>query len=182
MTRKELINHIHTRKSFLCIGLDPELGKIPECLRKDPDALFVFCREIVDATRDLCVAYKPNTAFFEQYGSKGWDSLERLVGHIGNNHFIIADAKRGDIGNTSTMYAKAFFESLGADAVTLSPYMGYDSLHPFMVFNGKWAVVLALTSNAGSGDFQLRKLEQEEIPVQLFEHVLTTVSGWGTPE
>jgi orotidine-5'-phosphate decarboxylase len=182
MTRSELIHRIRTRRSFLCVGLDPELQRMPTVFRSSPDGLFEFCRDIVEATRDLCVAYKPNTAFFEQYGSKGWESLERLVAHIGNDHLIIADAKRGDIGNTSTMYAKAFFESLGADAVTVAPYMGQDSVKPFLLFPGRWAVVLALTSNEGSKDFQLQQLASEQEGMALFEQVLSKTTSWGSVE
>jgi orotidine-5'-phosphate decarboxylase len=178
MTRQELIHQIHNKRSFLCVGLDPELSKIPTHLHSAPDPVLEFCKSIIDATRDLCVAYKPNTAFFEQYGSAGWSTLEQVIDHIGSDHFIIADAKRGDIGNTSTMYAKAFFESLKADAVTVAPYMGKDSVDPFLQFDGKWAVVLALTSNSGSNDFQRKHLSGSN--QELFENVLKTVSAWGT--
>ncbi|MFM7216387.1 MAG: orotidine-5'-phosphate decarboxylase [Bacteroidota bacterium] len=183
MTRTELIHLIRERRSFLCIGLDPEIARMPAHLRDTPDGILEFCQAIVDATRDLCVAYKPNTAFFEQYGSKGWECLERLVAYIGKDHLVIADAKRGDIGNTSTMYAKAFFEALGADAVTVAPYMGKDSVAPFLAFEGRWAVVLALTSNEGSRDFQLQSLTETDSKSKvLFEEVLTKVSEWGSAE
>jgi orotidine-5'-phosphate decarboxylase len=176
MTREELIHRIKTKRSFLCIGLDPELSKIPDHLKTHADPLLDFCKEIVDATRHTCVAYKPNTAFFEQYGSKGWKALEDLVDYIGKDHFIIADAKRGDIGNTSTMYARAFFDALQADAVTVAPYMGKDSVAPFLEFKGKWAVVLALTSNPGSADFQLQSLEAGN---KMYQSVLERVASWG---
>ena len=179
MNRAELIHRIKGRNSFLCIGLDPELDKLPDHLKETADPIFTFCKEIIDSTRDLCVAYKPNTAFFEQYGSKGWESLQAVISYIGNDHFIIADAKRGDIGNTAGMYAKAFFRQLNADAVTVAPYMGKDSVAPFLQFEGKWAIVLALTSNAGSADFQLNSLSRGGV---LFEEVLRQVSTWGNPE
>lgn len=179
MNRSELIHLIQLRRSFLCVGLDPELGRMPVAFQGSTDGLFDFCAPIIDATRDLCVAYKPNTAFFEQYGHKGWMALEQVVNHIGSDHLIIADAKRGDIGNTSTMYARALYQGLGADAVTVAPYMGQDSVSPFLEFPGKWVVVLALTSNPGSKNFQLLRLETGEF---LFEKVLREVSAWGTPD
>lgn len=184
MTRTSLFDEIRRKKSFLCIGLDPDPEKLPVHLRNTDDGVFEFCRSVIDATRDYCVSYKPNLAFFEQYGAKGWETLERIVAHIGSGHFIIADAKRGDIGNTASMYATAFFHQMKADAVTVAPYMGKDSVSPFLQFPGKWAVVLALTSNAGSLDFQLLDVclpggSREE---RLFEHVLRISSKWGTPD
>lgn len=180
MNALELFNRIMERNSFLCVGLDPDPGKLPVTFKDDPDALFGFCTGIVDATRDLCVAYKPNLAFFEQYGAAGWESLKRVIDHIGNDHLVIADAKRGDIGNTATMYANAFFHTMGADAVTVAPYMGKDSVEPFLSFKDKWAVVLALTSNKGSEDFQLLPVLENGAMRPLFETVLQQVASWGT--
>jgi orotidine-5'-phosphate decarboxylase len=182
MDAKGLFNLIIERKSFLCVGLDPDPDKLPACLKGSADILFEFCSRIIDATRDLCVAYKPNLAFFEQYGADGWRSLERIVRHIGKGHLVIADAKRGDIGNTSTMYARAFFETLGADAVTVAPYMGRDSVTPFLSFPGKWTVVLALTSNKGSEDFQMLRFTEGQSEGFLFEKVLKEVASWGTED
>lgn len=180
MDRKTLVAEIFRKKTFLCVGLDTEPAKLPTHLQGRPDALFDFNRAIIDATRDLCVAYKPNLAFYEALGSAGWDLFERTVAYIGAEHFIIADAKRGDIGNTSRLYASAFFERLGCDAVTVAPYMGEDSVAPFLGFPGKWAIVLALTSNRGSADFQRHRLTDSGEP--LWEQVLHTVQRWGTPE
>lgn len=176
MTRKQLIEQIQLKKSYLCIGLDSDISKIPEHLRSHPDAIFEFNKQIIDATRDLCVAYKINTAFYEVCGSKGWETMERTVDYIPKEHFTIADAKRGDIGNTSTQYAKAFFETLNFDAVTVAPYMGEDSVRPFLEFENKWAIVLGLTSNAGSKDFEQLKTGDSFI----FEKVLEEVSKWGS--
>lgn len=181
MTRQELIHRIQQRSSFLCVGLDPDLSKMPPHFRDAADPLTDFCCEIVDATREYCVAYKPNLAFFEQFGVAGWSALQKVMEYIGRDHFIIADAKRGDIGNTATMYAQAFFRELAADAVTVAPYMGSDSVTPFLEFPGKWAIVLALTSNKGSEDFQ-RLPVGDDGQRQLFEHVLQVSSNWGTPE
>lgn len=178
MTRLELIQLIRDRASYLCVGLDPDLEKVPPHLLAEEDPLFVFNKAIIDATRDLCVSYKINTAFYECYGVEGWRALERTVSYIGSGHFLIADAKRGDIGNTSTQYAKAFFERLPFDAVTVAPYMGEDSVRPFLAFGGKWAIVLGLTSNQGAADFELQEAGGE----LLYEKVLRTVSGWGTPD
>ncbi|TDW95765.1 orotidine-5'-phosphate decarboxylase [Dinghuibacter silviterrae] len=178
MTRIQLIQSIRERGSYLCVGLDPDLDKVPAHLLGEEDPIFAFNKEIIDATRDLCVAYKLNTAFYECYGVEGWRALERTVSHIGQDHFLIADAKRGDIGNTSTQYAKAFFERLPFDAVTVAPYMGADSVKPFLAFDGKWAIVLGLTSNPGAADFEL----QEAGGMPLYERVLSTVSGWGHPD
>jgi orotidine-5'-phosphate decarboxylase len=178
MTKHELINQIRTKSSFLCVGLDPDLNKIPKHLLKEEDPIFAFNKAIIDATSDYCVAYKPNTAFYECYGVKGWESLEKTINYIPKNCFIIADAKRGDIGNTSTYYAKTFFETLPCDAVTVAPYMGKDSVSPFLQFDGKWVVLLALTSNDGSQDFQVLQTGER----QLFEAVLLKASQWGSPE
>lgn len=180
MDRKTLVAEIFRKKSFLCVGLDTEPARLPVSLQGRPDAVFEFNRQIIDATRDCCVAYKPNLAFYEALGAEGWRIFERTVEYIGKEHFIIADAKRGDIGNTSRLYAQAFFERLGCDAVTVAPYMGEDSVGPFLGFPGKWAIVLALTSNKGSADFQLtRHGDSEE---KLYETVLRRAQTWGTPD
>lgn len=179
MTRQELIEQIRKKKSFLCIGLDTDLGKIPSHLLKEEDPIFAFNKAIIDATHDLCVAYKPNTAFYEVHGSRGWESLQKTIEYIPSEILSIADAKRGDIGNTSSYYAKAFFEELKADALTVAPYMGEDSVKPFLGFHGKWVIVLALTSNQGAQDFQFFEDENKE---RLFEQVLEKTSNWGSPE
>ena len=182
MDRKELVNQIFEKQTYLCIGLDTDITKIPKHLLSEPDPVFTFNKAIIDSTRDLCVAYKINTAFYEAGGLKGWESMERTVKYIGEDHFKIADAKRGDIGNTSTQYAKAFFESLPFDAITVAPYMGEDSIKPFLQYPGKWAIVLGLTSNAGAADFELKYLQNEDgKSTMLYEQVLQTVSGWGSP-
>lgn len=173
MTREQLIQLIRQRQSFLCVGLDTDPAKIPAGV-----SVIEFNKAIVDATRNYCVAYKPNTAFYECRGAQGWHDLEETIRYIGTSHFIIADAKRGDIGNTSAQYAKAFFESLPCDAVTVAPYMGRDSVEPFMQHPGKWAVVLALTSNSGAADFELQSCGDGA----LYEKVLRTVAQWGTAE
>ncbi len=180
MNRTTLVSEIFRKKSFLCVGLDTERTKIPPHLLDSEDPVFEFNRQIIDATRDLCVAYKPNLAFYEALGASGWNTLARTIKYIGNQHFIIADAKRGDIGNTSRMYAEAFFNQLGCDAVTVAPYMGEDSIGPFLGFEGKWAIVLALTSNQGSNDFQRDWLEDSR--QALWEKVLHRSQDWGTPE
>ena len=177
MTREELILQIKSKRSFLCIGLDPDINKIPKHLLDLEDPIFEFNKQIINATKDLCVAYKPNIAFYESMGVSGWNSLQKTLDYIPDNIFIIADAKRGDIGNTSKMYAKAFFENLNVDAVTVSPYMGSDSVTPFLEFDDKWVILLALTSNIGSLDFQKIKNEDGK---QLFEQVLETSQKWGT--
>ena len=179
MTRHELIEQIRTKKSFLCVGLDTDLNKIPVHLLDTEDPIFEFNKAIIDATKDFCVAYKPNIAFYEQYGEKGWASLEKTVNYITKNIFTIADAKRGYIGNTSTYYAKTFFEYLPFDSVTIAPYMGEDSVTPFLEFPGKWAIVLALTSNKGAMDFQTIKDENGDA---FYKSVLRKTSTWGTPE
>ena len=177
MTTKELINQIKLKKSFLCIGLDVDLNKIPQHLLKEEDPIFEFNKAIIDATHHLCVAYKPNTAFYEAYGLKGWKALEKTINYLNKNHpeiFTIADAKRGDIGNTSTMYAKAFFEDLAFDSVTVAPYMGKDSVEPFLAFDDKHTILLALTSNQGAYDFQTKTVEGKE----LYKQVLETSKAW----
>lgn len=179
MTRKELIENIKRKGSFLCIGLDTDLKKIPSFLLDYDDPIFEFNKRIIDATHDLCVAYKPNIAFYECHGSKGWDSLKKTVEYIPNEIFTIADAKRGDIGNTSSYYAKAFFEDMNFDSVTVAPYMGSDSIKPFLEFKDKWVILLALTSNAGANDFQFFTDAKGE---RLFEKVIRTSAEWGSPE
>jgi orotidine-5'-phosphate decarboxylase len=177
MTREQLINQIKKKKSFLCIGLDVDLNKIPQYLLNEEDPIFAFNKAIIDATHHLCVAYKPNTAFYEAYGLKGWKSLEKTIKYLNDKHpeiFTIADAKRGDIGNTSSMYAKAFFEDLGFDSVTVAPYMGKDSVEPFLAFENKHTIMLALTSNAGAFDFQTKIVDGKE----LYKHVLETSKTW----
>jgi len=180
MNRATLVSEIFQKKSFLCVGLDAELSKIPVHLQQTEDPIFAFNCQIIDATRDLCVAYKPNLAFYEALGVSGWLTLKKTIQYIGNQHFIIADAKRGDIGNTSRMYAEAFFNQLNCDAVTVAPYMGEDSVAPFLGFPDKWAIVLALTSNKGSEDFQKDWLEDARKPV--WEKVLHKTQAWGTPD
>jgi orotidine-5'-phosphate decarboxylase len=176
MTRQQLVEQILKKRSYLCVGLDTDITKIPKHLLSEPDPVFTFNKAIIDATKDLCVAYKINTAFYEASGLKGWETMENTVRYIGNEHFKIADAKRGDIGNTSDQYAKAFFEFLPFDAITVAPYMGEDSVKPFLQYEGKWAIVLGLTSNKGATDFELKKIDNEF----LYEKVLKTVSLWGS--
>jgi orotidine-5'-phosphate decarboxylase len=181
MNRQELINIIKRKKSFLCVGLDSEINKIPPHLLREEDPVFEFNRQIIDATIDYAVAYKPNLAFYESSGLKGWISLEKTISylHLKKDHvFLIADAKRGDIGNTSQQYAKAFFEILDVDAITVAPYMGSDSVKPFLTYPEKWVILLALTSNKGASDFQYIKSGD----AYLFEQVLQTSSQWGTAE
>lgn len=179
MNRQELIIQIKTKQNFLCVGLDPDASKIPQfLLEEEEDAIYVFNKQIIDATAPYCVAFKPNTAFYEAYGLSGIESLEKTIKYIKinyPNHFLIADAKRGDIGNTSAMYAKAFFKRLNCDAITLAPYMGHDSIKPFLEFENKWAIVLALTSNEGSEDFQQQKINGQE----LYLNVIETSAKWG---
>jgi len=176
MTRGELVAQIKAKKSFLCVGLDTALDKIPKHLLDAEDSIFEFNKQIIDATKDLCVAYKPNLAFYESLGIKGWQSLQKTLDYIPKDIFTIADAKRGDIGNTSSMYAKAFFENMDFDSVTVAPYMGKDSVQPFFVYDNKWVILLALTSNAGGKDFQL--IESDGKP--LYQQVLETSCEWGT--
>ncbi len=183
MNRAELFENIKRKKSFLCVGLDTDIQKIPEFLFDEEDAMFRFNKAIIDATADLCVAYKPNIAFYESMGLEGWDVLERTVEYIRTNYpdqFIIADAKRGDIGNTSAMYARAFFGNMDFDSVTVAPYMGEDSVSPFLTYEGKWVTLLALTSNKGAFDFQF--MEDKESGKRLFEKVLETSQKWGNAD
>ena len=180
MDREQLFEQIKQKRSFLCIGLDSDILKIPAYLKETSDPIFAFNKEIIDATQDLCVAYKPNLAFYESLGVAGWGSLEKTVHYIREKYpeqFIIADAKRGDIGNTSNLYARAFFDNMDFDAVTVAPYMGEDSVKPFMAYLGKWVILLALTSNKGAADFQY--LKDETTGQQLFESVLKTSQTWG---
>lgn len=176
MTREQLVQQIRDKNSYLCVGLDTDLQKIPKHLLSTADPVFEFNRQIIDATKNHCVSYKINTAFYEANGLKGWEAMEKTVNYIPSTHFKIADAKRGDIGNTSTQYARAFFETMNFDAVTVAPYMGEDSIRPFLEYEGKWAIVLGLTSNKGASDFELEKMGDE----YLFEKVLKTCSGWAT--
>jgi len=181
MTKQELFENIQRKKTFLCVGLDTDVNKIPEHLfDESEDPIFEFNKSIIDATADLCVAYKPNLAFYESLGLEGWDILERTVEYIRSNYpdqFIIADAKRGDIGNTSAMYATTFFGNMDFDSVTVAPYMGEDSVTPFLTYEGKWVTLLALTSNKGAFDFQFMK--DAETGEKLFEKVLKTSFKWG---
>jgi orotidine-5'-phosphate decarboxylase len=181
MTTSQLAKQIQLKKSFLCIGLDVDLNKIPNHLLALEDPIFEFNKAIIDATHDLCVSYKPNTAFYEAYGIKGWQSLQKTIEYLNSNYteiFTIADAKRGDIGNTSTMYAKAFFEDLNFDSVTVAPYMGKDSVEPFLAFENKNTIMLALTSNEGAFDFQVLETNEKE----LYKQVLETSKGWKNSE
>ncbi|WP_375605078.1 orotidine-5'-phosphate decarboxylase [Flavobacterium davisii] len=181
MTTQQLIHQIQEKKSFLCIGLDVDLDKIPQHLLTTEDPVFEFNKAIIDATQDICVAYKPNIAFFEAYGIKGWISLEKTIQYINRNYpqiFTIADAKRGDIGNTSSMYAKAFFEDLKFDSVTVAPYMGKDSVEPFLAFKDKHTIMLALTSNEGAFDFQTLNVNGKE----LYKQVIETSKNWKNSE
>src|SRR5690554_629753 len=181
MTTQQLISEIKRKKSFLCVGLDVNLDKIPEFLLKEEDPIFAFNKAIIDATHLYAVAYKPNTAFYEAYGLKGWKSLEKTISYLNKNYpeiFTIADAKRGDIGNTSSRYAKAFFEDLGFDSITVAPYMGKDSVEPFLDFKEKHTILLALTSNEGAFDFQTKNVGQQE----LYKEVLETSKAWGNSE
>ena len=182
MTREELIKQIHAKQSFLCVGLDTDIKKIPQHLLQADDPIFEFNKAIIDATAPYCVAYKPNLAFYESLGVKGVLAFERTVDYLNENYpeqFVIADAKRGDIGNTSQMYARTFFETYNLDALTVAPYMGEDSVTPFLAYEGKWVILLALTSNKGSHDFQLMEDAQG---VRLFEHVLTKSQTWGNAD
>ena len=183
MQKIDLIQQIKAKKSFLCIGLDTDITKIPAHLLAQPDPIFAFNKEIIDATADLCVAYKPNLAFYESMGAAGWESLRKTMEYIPSHCFTIADAKRGDIGNTSSMYAKTFFDPSAAgfnfDSVTVAPYMGSDSVTPFFAYENKWVILLGLTSNEGAKDFQFDAFENGE---KVFERVLTKSSQWGTDQ
>lgn len=179
MTRNDLVREIKSKNSCLCVGLDPELSKLPLHYQKSPDSILDFNLKIIEATQQYCVAYKPNIAFYEALGSIGWDILHQTVQHISPYHFKIADAKRGDIGNTSSLYAKAFFENMDFDAITVNPYMGIDSVKPFLEYSQKWVILLGLTSNKGSKDFQFIKNHEGKY---LFEQVIETSSKWGNPD
>lgn len=182
MNREQLIEQIKTKKSFLCVGLDTDIKKIPQHLLQEEDPIFAFNKAIIDATAPYCVSYKPNLAFYEAFGVKGMVSFEKTIKYLKENypnHFIIADAKRGDIGNTSAMYARTFFEEYGIDSITVAPYMGEDSITPFLTYEGKWVILLALTSNKGSHDFQLTEDTQGE---KLFEKVLRISQQWGNED
>jgi len=179
MNHSELFGNVKNKRSFLCVGLDSEIEKIPSFLLKEKDPVFQFNKRIIDATHKYAIAYKPNVAFYECYGSKGWTTLESTVKYIKENYheiFVIADAKRGDIGNTSKMYAKSFLENMPFDAITVAPYMGEDSVTPFLSYNDKWVVLLALTSNTGADDFQYHN----EDGIRLFERVLSVSQKWGS--
>jgi len=194
MTRKELVHQIFSKKSYLCVGLDTDKTKIPHYLKSNPKAVIEFNKQIIDATKDYCVSYKINTAFYEADGVKGWEALEETVNYIPSTHLKIADAKRGDIGNTSSHYARAFFETLNFDAITVAPYMGSDSIKPFLEYKDKWTIILGLTSNPGASDFELRQviretdILEEGIHVRkrennyLYETVMQTASEWGTKD
>ena len=179
MRKSELVQFIKDQRSYLCVGLDTDLRKIPEHLLSEEDPIFEFNKAIIEATQEFCVAYKPNLAFYESLGPKGWISLQKTLEVIPKSHFTIADAKRGDIGNTASMYARAFFDVYGFDAVTVAPYMGSDSIEPFLDYPGKWAIVLGLTSNAGADDFEQLELKSGE---KLYERVIQTVAGFSSPE
>ena len=179
MTRSELFAQIQKKSSFLCVGLDPDLEKIPSHLRSEPDPIFSFCKAIIEETADFAVAYKPNIAFFEALGAKGWETLAKIAELMPKEVFTIADAKRGDIGNTSKLYAKAFFETMNFDSITVAPYMGQDSVTPFLEFENKWVILLALTSNIGSLDFQLI---EDKSGKPLYQSVLEKSQEWGSPE
>lgn len=182
MTKQQLFEQIQKKRSFLCVGLDSSLDKIPQHLLKYNNPILEFNKQIIDATKDLCVAYKPNTAFYECYGKKGWETLTETWKYIPQDIFSIADAKRGDIGNTSAMYAETFFNAASSemsfDSVTVAPYMGSDSVMPFLTFKDKWVILLALTSNAGHADFQLQQVGADK----LFEKVIKTSQNWATDE
>jgi orotidine-5'-phosphate decarboxylase len=195
MTKSELIHQINQKQSYLCVGLDTDIAKIPKYLLSKPDPVLTFNKVIIDSTREYCVAYKINTAFYEAMGARGWEIMEETFAYIGNEHLKIADAKRGDIGNTSHQYARAFFETMQADAVTVAPYMGEDSVRPFLEYDGKWTIVLGLTSNPGSNDFERLRIEtgNNDYPLLpnivqanrtelLYERVLKTISGWGNTD
>ena len=196
MTRQHLIEQIQQKKSYLCVGLDTDVTLIPKHLQGHPDAIFEFNKQIIDSTKDLCVSYKINTAFYEAMGLKGWEAMQKTVDYIPSEHFTIADAKRGDIGNTSSQYAKAFFEVLNFDAITVAPYMGEDSVRPFLEYDNKWTIVLGLTSNKGANDFQklsVSKKSEEDLlmvptiadpyrQLYLYQQVIETIAQWGTPD
>ncbi|MDJ1471950.1 orotidine-5'-phosphate decarboxylase [Cytophagaceae bacterium DM2B3-1] len=175
MNKSDLFRHIQQKQSYLCVGLDTDIQKIPSHLQRTSDPIFEFNKQIIDATADYCVAYKPNIAFYEAHGAKGWESLQKTIEYIPKEFFTIADAKRGDIGNTSGLYARAFFEQMNFDSITVAPYMGKDSVEPFLAFEDKWVILLALTSNTGSHDFQTLPLKSSQ---PLFEQVIETSQKW----
>ena len=193
MHRNILVEQINQKKSYLCVGLDTDFSKIPKHLQSHPNAIVEFNKAIIDATKDHCVSYKINTAFYEALGVKGWQAMEETVACIPSTHLKIADAKRGDVGNTSSHYAKAFFETINFDAITVAPYMGEDSIRPFLEYENKWTIVLGLTSNKGAGDFEMLKLVNDSVNhitqedssalrnEYLYENVLKKVASWGTP-
>lgn len=182
MNKQQLIQQIKEKNNYLCIGLDTDVTKLPPHLQSHANAVFEFNKAIIDATKDFCVSYKINTAFYESMGIKGWEALEQTVNHIPLTHLKIADAKRGDIGNTSAQYAKTFFEVYPFDAVTVAPYMGEDSLRPFLEYENKWTIVLGLTSNKGSSDFQQLMVSSKDSKNQfLYEKVMQRIAEWGTP-
>jgi orotidine-5'-phosphate decarboxylase len=178
MNKSYLVNQIKEKQSYLCVGLDTDIQKIPKHLQQQPNAIVAFNKAIIDATKDYCVSYKINTAFYESMGVKGWQAMEETVHYIPSTHLKIADAKRGDIGNTSAQYAKAFFETLPFDAITVAPYMGEDSVRPFLEYENKFTIVLGLTSNKGAQDFELQKVGEQ----YLYEKVIGTIAQWGSPE
>jgi orotidine-5'-phosphate decarboxylase len=183
MTYKDIVNQIKLKKSFLCVGLDSDIAKIPEFFKKYDNPVFEFNKQIIDATQKYAIAYKPNLAFYEALGIKGWEALEKTTQYIKNNFpeiFLIADAKRGDIGNTSQLYAKAFFETLPFDAITVAPYMGSDSVSPFLSYKNKWVIILALTSNQGASDFQF--IEDKSSGLKIYQTILKTAFNWGHKE
>lgn len=177
MNRQQLIFQIRSKRSYLCVGLDSEVEKMPQGISKDAAGVLAFNKAIIDATRSYCVAYKINTAFYESLGAAGWSVMQETVAYIGQEHFLIADAKRGDISNTADQYARAFFKTLNFDAITVAPYMGHDSVTPFLQYPDKWAIVLGLTSNPGAADFELQPCAAQ----LLYQQVMETVSSWGTP-
>src|ERR1044071_1051389 len=179
MTKQDIFNQIKKKNSYLCVGLDTDINKIPRHLLDHKDPVFEFNRQIIDATHDLCVAYKPNIAFYEALGPKGWESLQKTVEYIPKSRFTIADAKRGDIGNTSSLYARAFFKQMNFDAITVAPYMGEDSVKPFLEFKEKWVVLLVHTSNKGAEDFQLLETRDGKF---LFEEVIYPSQLWATAD
>jgi len=183
MNRHTLVQQIKEKGTYLCVGLDTDISKIPMHLQQQPKAVIAFNKAIIDATKDYCVSYKINTAFYESMGVKGWEAMEETVAYIPDTHFKIADAKRGDIGNTSSHYAKAFFETIPFDAITVAPYMGEDSIRPFLEYENKWTIVLGLTSNKGAADFELLELkDNQQSNSRLYEKVMHTVAQWGSPQ
>lgn len=180
MTSIQLFEQIRKKQSYLCVGLDTDIDKIPSHLKNSSDPVFEFNKQIIDATREYCIAYKPNIAFYEALGPKGWESLQKTLDYIPKDIFTIADAKRGDIGNTSSLYAKAFFEQMNFDSITVAPYMGEDSVKPFLKFKDKWVILLGHTSNPGAADFQL--IESKVTGRKLYEEVILAAQKWGTPE